>query len=420
MSKRDISGKMNWTPKQFQQQVIDQLSYCSDVSKVWSKNKSTRDCSWFDLTLIYDHINAKIVDLIKQEEIRHVKTIPLDNEYSTPINFMMDTRDPSEHIKQFLQLNAIHIFSIPSQNNAEIAIATLSKMNDPYIERFAIIPNMYRRSIYNFWKKDQREKNVIQKPILPEEVYENIMDSTVRIYKERENFLAKSGRYLQVGLLFHGLPGNGKTYTIKYLRRLAKKYGIPFRSVSGSELQREMHSESLADDSGLIVFDDIDVSVLTRSDPGANPTATCELLGILDGIERKTHQIRIFTTNEKVNNIDSALLRPGRIDSAIYFEPPTKDLILEFLEKNPECLREDMPANEDTAQKLLNYTFAEIAKISDIMIQNEILYNQKISLDTAIEKFEQTRNGKQDLNVINNRKMGFAPQGNERDERSSK
>ena len=65
---------------------------------------------------------------------------------------MVDTDNPDDHSEQFLRLNAIHIFRLPEPYDAEFAVATLGRLNDPYIEKLAAVPtcNNNKRKIFRF------------------------------------------------------------------------------------------------------------------------------------------------------------------------------------------------------------------------------------------------------------------------------
>lgn len=61
----------------------------------------------------------------------------------------------------------------------------------------------------------------------------------------------------------------------------------------------------------------------SSSDNSANRISLSGLLNVVDGIASREGQILIMTTN-KIGKLDSALLRPGRVDMRIHFELATK------------------------------------------------------------------------------------------------
>lgn len=116
-------------------------------------------------------------------------------------------------------------------------------------------------------------------------------------------------------MLFHGVPGTGKTTYLKYLLQTQERkvIFIPTYLVSGLSSPEFVQLLMTHTDSILIIEEGEKV-LSNRIDAGSDANAVSTLLNITDGILGDILNLTIICTfNTHLNNIDPALLRKGRL-----------------------------------------------------------------------------------------------------------
>jgi len=144
------------------------------------------------------------------------------------------------------------------------------------------------------------------------------------------------------GVLLYGPPGTGKTLLA---RAVAHHTDCTFIRVSGSELVqkyigegsrlvRELFVMAREHAPSIIFIDEIDSigSARTSGSRGDSEVqrTMLELLNQLDGFE-SSQDIKIIMCTNRIDILDPALLRPGRIDRKIEFPNPNEQARLDIL-----------------------------------------------------------------------------------------
>merc|ERR1711953_1038733 len=199
---------------------------------------------------------------------------------------------------------------------------------DPLVSLMKVekVPDSTYDMIGGLEKQIKEIKEVIELPVKHPELFESL------------------GIAQPKGVLLYGPPGTGKTLLA---RAVAHHTDCTFIRVSGSELVqkfigegsrmvRELFVMAREHSPSIIFMDEIDSIGSSRMESGSGggdsevQRTMLELLNQLDGFEA-SQNIKIIMATNRIDILDSALLRPGRIDRKIEFPNPNEDARLDIL-----------------------------------------------------------------------------------------
>eukprot|EP01112_Ceratiomyxa_fruticulosa_P020580 TRINITY_DN7051_c0_g1_i10.p1 TRINITY_DN7051_c0_g1~~TRINITY_DN7051_c0_g1_i10.p1 ORF type:complete len:413 (+),score=96.09 TRINITY_DN7051_c0_g1_i10:51-1241(+) len=199
---------------------------------------------------------------------------------------------------------------------------------DPLVSLMRVekVPDSTYDMIGGLDKQIKEIKEVIELPIKHPELFESL------------------GIAQPKGVLLYGPPGTGKTLLA---RAVAHHTECTFIRVSGSELVqkyigegarmvRELFVMAREHAPSIIFMDEVDSIGSARIDSGGGSgdsevqRTMLELLNQLDGFE-STKNIKILMATNRIDILDPALLRPGRIDRKIEFPNPNESARLDVL-----------------------------------------------------------------------------------------
>lgn len=175
---------------------------------------------------------------------------------------------------------------------------------------------------------------------------------------------------LRSGILLYGYPGCGKTLLAS---AVAGQCGLNFISIKGPEILnkyigaseqsvRELFERAQAAKPCILFFDEFDSIAPKRGhdSTGVTDRVVNQMLTQMDGAEG-LDGVYVLAATSRPDLIDSALLRPGRLDKSVICDMPNYEDRLDIL----KCVAADMDLDEDVnlgeiAEKTAGFSGADM------------------------------------------------------------
>jgi cell division protease FtsH len=232
-----------------------------------------------------------------------------------------------------------------------------------------------------------------------EEVRAELME-VVDFLREPKRF-ERLGAKVPKGLLLYGPPGTGKTLLAK---AVAHESGANFYSASASSFVemfaglgaariRKLFAEARKHAPAIVFIDELDAVGAQRSGHGFNreqDQTLNQLLVELDGFEG-AEQVVVMGASNRIQDLDQALLRPGRFDRQMLVPPPDlkgRTAILEVHTRG-KPLAPDVDLSQ-VARQTSGLTGAELANICNEAAifagRRDDAFLTQVDFDAALER----------------------------------
>lgn len=179
------------------------------------------------------------------------------------------------------------------------------------------------------WEYKEAPLRNLDSVVLPEGQKQQIVKD-IELFLESEESYINKGIPWHRGMLFEGPPGSGKTSLAK---GLANHFGLDlyFLSVTNLKNDDELFNRiSELPAKSFLLLEDVDC-VKSMTDREAEGVTMSGMLNVLDGIATPHGMITMLTTNH-VEELDDAILRPGRVDLQLHIGLPDVDQATKLFE----------------------------------------------------------------------------------------
>lgn len=227
--------------------------------------------------------------------------------------------------------------------------------------------------------------NLMKVDLVPSESFSSIgglrkqiqeIQEVIELPLNRPEMFSEVGIVPPKGVILYGEPGTGKTLLAK---AVANRTKATFFRIAGSELVQKFlgdgpklvreifYSASLFIPS-IVFIDEIDAIGTTRFDTFSGgekeiQRTMLELLNQLDGFDPRDN-IKIIMATNRIDSLDPALIRPGRIDRKIEFPFPDHKTIVQIFKIHTKKMKIDHKVKiENFLFRKENFSGADIKAI---------------------------------------------------------
>ena len=286
-----------------------------------------------------------IADVMSVQENKSIIKLPNGNKFYCYIS--KDIKDLQSGDSVLVDQKALNV------------VGKVNVTNSLDVEKFVIIekPEESWKEIGGLKQEIDEVKEVIELPLKKPELFKKV------------------GIQPPKGILLYGPPGTGKTLLAK---AVAKSTNATFIEVVGSELVQKFIGEGakLVKDifhlartkaPSIVFIDEIDALAATRMDTGTSGEREVnrtfmQLLAELDGF-KPLDNVKIIGATNRLDILDPAIVRPGRLDRLLEVGLPTKEGLYEVLKVHTRNMNLEKVNLKQIAEAMEDFSGAEVRAV---------------------------------------------------------
>ncbi|MBL8684561.1 MAG: 26S protease regulatory subunit [Myxococcales bacterium] len=260
--------------------------------------------------------------------------LPDGSTVSAVENGLYLVRSPSEtfalyvavpgEMQRYLSIVSVQVMAERAETAERIIseLRALTREKNMYRGRVVSLEVSDREVVVRFHALPKVDRSQI---ILPEGLLDRIERQTVR-FSQHADKLRAMGRHIKRGVLLHGPPGTGKTFTAMHLASCMPDRTTVLVTGRGQGLLQQSCQLAKMLQPATVIIEDVDLIAEERSSANAcNVPLLFELLNEMDGLSGDSDVLFVLTTNRPEILEPALAARPGRIDQAIEIALPDED-----------------------------------------------------------------------------------------------
>ena len=226
---------------------------------------------------------------------------------------------------------------------------------------------------------------------VPSGIISDIQERIKRFELQKDRY-AKFGKPWKLNFMLCGTPGSGKTSLIKAIANAYNKSMYILQLNSETKASNILKCIKKIGSNSILLIEDIDSYFKGRKTEDTGLSFST-FINILDGVSGKLNGLITFVTANYPETLDSAILRPGRIDYIAKFDYPKKkeikaaffDLVTNPTDAEFDSFYSNIKDYKVTMSGIVDYLFLFGENHEDVQSKLKIFFNDQQVIRKGID-----------------------------------